>query len=114
MNNHEKAVKFLTFLQNGNVVVIKDAAEFRAFSGILRNHGLQDLLRKGGYQDWIADYSWKTNLKEGWDGKTLYAECQSGKEGIGIYPYTPRTQTYWYGQEPLTVNDIDCRSEGGY
>ena len=42
-----------------------------------------------------------------WDGKTLYAECQIGKESIAIYPYTVRATVEWYGVEPMSVNDID-------
>ena len=41
-----------------------------------------------------------------WDGKTLYAECQIGKESIGIYPYSVRATVEWYGRDPLTVSDI--------
>lgn len=109
----------LTFLQNGNVVVIKRFDDFYHFLQILERHGLIGLLPRNYPRHWgmaisLAFQSTKRERQNGeWDGKTLYAECQIGKESIGIYPYTTRATVEWYGTEPLTVDDIDSTAPPG-
>ena len=106
-----KAANLLTFLQNGNVIRIRDASEYAAFIRLMATHGLGSLLapRKALYEDVIKLYKLPQNVFKhpGWDGKTLYAECQNGKESIGIYPYTVRATVEWYGVEPMSVDDVD-------
>lgn len=120
MSAPKRLVNLLTFLQNGNVVRIKDNDEYNRFGQILFRHGLSTLVPRNAdsYPAEIFQII-KFNhgdrlLREGeWDGKTLYAECQIGKESIGIYPYTVRATVEWYGKEPLSVDDIDDVSLSG-
>lgn len=109
----DSAINLLKFLQNGNVVRIRNNEEFNRFRYIMLHHGLTNLL-KGWSQTYPAQvfhikFNGSDNLIKSaeWDGKTLYAECQIGKESIGIYPYTERGTVEWYGTEPMSVNDID-------
>ena len=110
----------LMFLQNGNVVRIRDNEEYNRFGQILFRHGLHDLVPRNAdsYPAEIFGII-KFNhgdrlLREGeWDGKTLYAECQIRKGSIGIYPYTVRATVEWYGTEPMSVDDIDDISLSG-
>lgn len=106
-----KTVNFLSFLQNGNVVRIRDDNEYTEFLHVLSIHRLDSLLtpRKGLYESVIKLYKLPQNASKypDWDGKTLYAECQLGKESIGIYPYTVRATVEWYEKEPMSVDDID-------
>lgn len=107
----QKTINLLTFLQNGNVVRIRDEKEYIAFISFMAKRGLGSLLapRKALYGDIIALYKLPQNVFKypDWDGATLYAECQNGKESISIYPYTVRATVEWYGTEPMSVDDID-------
>lgn len=117
----QKTINLLTFLQNGNVVRIRDNNEFNRFKIIMLRRGLTSLMRgwKDSYPATIANLKWQRAdplfspqglemIKSGeWDGKTLYAECQLGKESIGVYRYTVRATVEWYGVEPMSVDDID-------
>jgi len=110
-----KLTNLLEFLQNANVILIRDEAEYIRFSRIISHHGLDGLLptKKGK----PLSYSGLLSLFLGtpqhsapfsdWDGKAFYAECQIGKEAIGIYPYDSRTVVEWYGTQPMEVDDID-------
>ena len=116
MNARKQQLNLLKFLQNGNVVVIKDGDEFEWFFHILRRHGLLELAPLGtsksqSYQAAVSLYRMDPGVPD-WDGKTLYAECQIGKESIGIYPYTTRATVEWYGIEPMSVADIDDPGPG--
>lgn len=116
----DKIVNLLTFLQNGNVVRIRNNEEFNRFRSIMLKHGLTPLLKgwKDTYPATVANLrrqrrdplfppQGEAMVKSGeWDGTTLYAECQIGKESIGIYPYTVRATVEWYGTEPMSVDDI--------
>lgn len=107
----QKATNLLTFLQNGNVVRIRDDKEFDRFASLMTKLGLGSLLapRRMGYKEVIKLYKLPQNVFKypDWDEKTLCAECQIGKESIGIYPYTVRATVEWYGVEPMSVDDID-------
>lgn len=115
MAPRKQQVNLLRFLQNGNVVVIKDNDEFEWFLHILHRHGLLELapcgtLQTHTYPATVAGYRKDQRIGErhpGWDGETLYAECQLGKESIGIYPYYPKAVIEWYGVEPMSVADLD-------
>ena len=110
----KKAINLLTFLQNGNVIRIRNNEEFNRFGTIMLRHGLTPLV-KGWAQTYPAQIFQAIKFNGGdrliksteWDGKTFYAECQIGKESIGIYPYTVRATVEWYGIEPMSVDDID-------
>lgn len=110
----QKALNLLKFLQNGNIVRIRDNEEFNRFGYIMLHHGLTPLV-KGWAQSYPAQVFQTVKFNGGdrliksteWDGKTFYAECQIGKEAIGIYPYTVRATVEWYGVEPMSVDDID-------
>lgn len=120
MGARKQQLNLLKFLQNGNVVVIKDGDEFEWFLHILHRHGLLELvpcgtLKNQTYPATVAGYRRDPGVGErypGWDGKTLYAECQIGKESIGIYPYDAKTVVSWYGTEPMSVADIDDPGPG--
>jgi hypothetical protein len=120
MSARKQQLNLLRFLQNGNVVVIKDGDEFEWFLHILRKHGLLELvppwtLKNQTYQATVAGYRKDPKIGElhpGWDGETLYAECQIGKESIGIYPYYPKAVISWYGVEPMSVADLDDPGPG--
>ena len=120
MSARKQQVNLLRFLQNGNVVRIQDNDEFEWFLHILRRHGLLELVpgaaRKAPtYQATVADYRNDPRvggLRPRWDGKTLYAECQIGKESIGIYPYDEEAVVMWYGVKPMSVADIDDPGPG--
>lgn len=110
----QKVINLLKFLQNGNVVRIRNNEEFNRFGSIMLRHGLTPLLK--GWADSypvqifrIIEFNGGDNLIKlrQWDGKTLYAECQIGKESIGIYSYIVRATVEWYGVEPMSVDDID-------
>lgn len=105
-----KAANFLSFLQNGNVVVIRDEEGLLRFELLLKDAGLLCLLpRIGDSLRAICHFFDKSGGRirhPGWDGQTVYAECQIGKEGIGLYPYDARAVTAWYGSDPLEVDDI--------
>lgn len=117
----QKTTNLLIFLQNGNVVRIRDNNEFERFTTIMLKRGLTPLLRgwKDSYPATVHNLRRQRDdplfppmgeemIKSGqWDGKTLYAECQLGKESIGIYPYTVRATVEWYEKEPMSVDDID-------
>ena len=110
----KKAVNLLKFLQNWNIIRIRDNEEFNRFGYIMLRHGLSSLM-KGWAQTYPAQVFQTVKFNKGdrlietteWDGKTFYAECQIGKESIGIYPYTYRATVEWYGAEPMSVDDID-------
>lgn len=116
MKTRKQQLNLLKFLQNGNVVVIKDSDEFDWFHHILRRHGVLELVPKNQtYQATVDSYKKDPRiggLRPGWDGKTLYAECQIGKESIGIYPYDAKAVVLWYGVEPMSVADIDDPGPG--
>lgn len=101
------AKKLLIFLQEGNVVRIDNETEYVKFTRFLTNLGFEDILLRGkdSYDDTIRLFNLPYNKEEGWDGKTLYAECQIGKESIGFYPYTSKVYD-WYGVEPMSVDDV--------
>ena len=104
------AVKLLRFLQNSNVVRIRDQGEYDRFVARIKGVGFGELLpRLGDDFRAICQFYQQARLPgaKDWDGKTLYAECQIGKESIGIYPYTVRATVEWYGVEPMSVDDID-------
>ena len=116
----QKAVNLLRFLQNMNVVRIRNNDEFERFLSAMQSHGLLSLVPCGTLktQTYVATVATFAKLrgqmgereliKSGhWDGTTLYAECQIGKESIGIYPYTDGATVEWYGVEPMSVDDID-------
>ena len=120
----KKTINLLRFLQNGNVVRIRNNDEFERFLSVMHRHGLLSLVPCGTLktQTYIATVAnlrrqrrdplfppqGEAMVKSGeWDGTTLYAECQIGKESIGIYPYTVRATVEWYGVEPMSVDDID-------
>lgn len=110
----QKAINLLKFLQNGNIVRIRNNEEFNRFGTIMLRHGLTPLV-KGWAQTYPAQVFQTIKFNSGdhliktteWDGKTFYAECQIGKESIGIYPYTVHATVEWYGVEPMSVDDID-------
>ena len=112
----QKTTNLLTFLQNGNVIRIRSACEYATFIAIMAKHELSPLLapRKALYEDIIKLYKLPQNIFKhpDWDGTTLYAECQNGKESIALYPYTVRATVEWYGTEPMSVDDIDDRGLG--
>lgn len=103
------AVKLLTFFQQGNVVRINNESEYEKFTSFLTKLGFRDLLprRIDSYDEMLRLHNLPYNRSNNpdWDGKTLYAECQIGKESIGIYPYTSSVYD-WYGVEPMSVDDI--------
>lgn len=105
-----KATNLLKFLQNENVVRINNKSEYENFRRTMIKHGLGALVlpREATYEDVIKLYKLPQNVQKhpGWDGMTLYAECQNGKEAIAIYPYTAHTTVVWYGIEPMFVRDI--------
>ena len=118
MGSANKTTNLLKFLQNWNVVRIRDGGEFNRFKSIMQRHGLTPLV-KGWPQTYLGQIL-QTVVHNGgdqliknqeWDGDTLYAECQIGKESIGIYPYTVRATVEWYGTEPMSVDDIDDADE---
>lgn len=110
-----KLTNLLAFLQNANVVLIRDEAEYNRFVRALEHHCLSRLLpSKDGsplsYRELLFLFVGTPQNSapfSDWDGKALYAECQIGKEAIGIYPYDTRTTVEWYGTEPMDVDDID-------
>ena len=106
----DKATNLLKFLQNENVVRINNEAEYVNFRRTMIKHGLDTLVlpREATYEDVLKLYNLPNNVHKhpGWDGMTLYAECQNGKEAIAIYPYTAHTTVVWYGVEPMAVRDI--------
>ena len=110
IRDREKVVNMLAFLQNSNVVAIRSDEEFKKFVGVIQAHGFSALIpwpaAGKGYDDYVADSLKRAARFPGWDGKTLFAECQIGMESIGIYPYTEETTEQWYGIEPFTVDDI--------
>ena len=120
MSARKQQLNLLRFLQNGNVIVIKDGDEFEWFLHILHRHGLLELapigtLKNQTYQATVADYRRDPGIGErypDWDGKTLYAECQIGKESIGIYPCDAKAVVSWYGTNPMSVADIDDPGPG--
>ena len=98
--------KFLGFLQNLNVVRISGECEYTSFQWLVDSHKLADLLPACGLRTYAGMLAlFPRERYPGWDGKTLYAECQIGKEGIGIYPYSPDVAA-WYGAEPYSIDDI--------
>lgn len=110
-------LNLLAFLQNANVVAIRDADEFEWFVHAMCRHGLDELLptdtlKTQTYRALVAGYARENRGgKAGrrypdWDGATLYAECQIGKESIGIYPYEGKAVVGWYGAEPFSVADV--------
>lgn len=112
MKTDDKQVNLLRFLQNGNVILIRNDKEFERFRGVMLRHGLETLTRGWAqtYQETVAGYLKDPRiggLRPGWDGKTFYAECQIGKESIGIYPYDAKAVVLWYGTEPMSIDDID-------
>lgn len=110
-----KLTNLLSFLQNLNVVVIRDNDEYERFHHILARHGILELIPGKTLQTYPATISLFEKANVGtpgmkfldWDGKTLYAECQIGKRSIGIYPYTERAVVEWYGERPMSVDDVD-------
>ena len=122
MEPRKQQLNLLTFLQNGNVVAIRDEDEFQWFLHIMRRHGLIefvpcDTLKTQTYKAMVAEYEKEVRMSAGvrweyWDGKTLYAECQLGKESIGIYPYDEMAVTSWYGGKPMSVSDINDPGPG--
>ena len=110
----QKAINLLKFFQNGNIIRIRNNEEFNRFGEIMLHHGLTPLVK--GWAQSYPDQVFQTIKFNGgdrliksteWDGKTFYAECQIGKEAIGIYPYTVRATVEWYGAEPMSIDDID-------
>ena len=120
MSARRQQLNLLGFLQNANVVVIKDDYEFERFYHILRRHGLLELVplwtpRSQTYRTAVSGYRQDPTIGRqypGWDGKTLYAECQIGKESIGIYPYDAKAVVSWYGTAPMSVADVDDPGPG--
>ena len=120
MGARKQQLNLLRFLQNANVVVIRDEDEFTWFHHILHRHGLLELvppsiLKNQTYRATVAGYRKDPVIGErypGWDGKTLYAECQIGKESIGIYPYDAKAVVSWYGTEPMSVAAVDDPGPG--
>lgn len=114
MAARRQQLNLLAFLQNANVVVIRDNDEYEWFCHELSRHGLLELIPGKTLQTYPATVSLFEKANVGapgmkfldWDGKTLYAECQIGKESIGIYPYTVHSTVEWYGVEPMSVDDI--------
>lgn len=113
MANKETA--FLGFLQNSNVIIIKDFKDFYDLDKRINEAGLGGLQPHKGLGV-LQDYMYLINLYGlpqnkshhiGWDGQTLYAECQIGKEQISYYPYDdPKALEDWYGVKPLSVSEI--------
>ena len=117
MAARKQQINLLAFLQNQNVVVIHDRDEFEWFLHAMHHHGILELVPCGTLQTQTYDATVAGFRRDNraaspgvrypdWDGKTLYAECQIGKESIGIYPYSVRATVEWYGRDPLTVSDI--------
>lgn len=114
MKPRSQQLNLLRFLQNANVVVIRDEDEFQWFLHAMRRHGLLELvpcgtLKTQTYQATVSGFQREGGIGlryPTWDGKTLYAECQIGKESIGIYPYDEKAVVGWYGTEPLSVADV--------
>lgn len=114
MKHSDKQVNLLRFLQNGNVILIRNDKEFERFRGCMLRHGLETLMH-GWAQTYPTQVFQTIKFNGGdrliksteWDGKTFYAECQIGKESIGIYPHTVRATVEWYGTEPMSIDDID-------
>lgn len=106
----DKAANLLKFLQNENVVRINNESEYAIFRRTMIKHGLGTLVlpREATYEDVLKLYNLPHNVYKhpGWDGMTLYAECQNGKEAIAIYPYTRKATEEWYGMETISVSDI--------
>lgn len=115
MEARRQQILFLDFLQNRNVVVIHDGDEYQWFVQALCRYNMLELLPGKTLESYptIVSRFKRDNLVAspgvrypGWDGRTLYAECQIGKESIGIYPYTRKTVVEWYGEEPYAVEDV--------
>lgn len=115
MAARKQQINLLAFLQNANVVRIDDNDEYEWFVHELAKHGLLELIPGKTLETYPAilarlrrdDRAASPGVRyPDWDGKTLYAECQIGKESIGIYPYSVRATVEWYGRDPLTVSDI--------
>ena len=112
--NEKSQRRLLAFLQNLNVVRIRDQKEWNRFVSFMIGCGLDDLLPHGfcrnAARGEIIEASKSDPHRplrgEDWDGETLYAECQIGKGSIGIHPYTVKATVEWYGAEPLSVDDI--------
>lgn len=110
-----KQTAFLGFLQNSSVIIIKDFKDYNSLDKRLNEAGLGSLQPNRGlgvlqnYMYILSVYDLPQNKAKNskWDGKTLYAECQIGKEQISYYPYDdPKGLEDWYGVKPLSVSDI--------
>lgn len=102
---NEKTKNLLGFFQNANIVILRDEREFDFFRKLLIHYRLVDLLPPTrSYGSMINLIKGNPNPTDAWDGRTLYAECQIGKEEIGIHPLTDRAVGYGYPQ--LTVDDL--------
>lgn len=121
MAARKQQLNLLRFLQNGNVVVIRDEDEFQWFLHIMHRHGLLELvpcgtLKNQTYRATVSGFHREDGVGlryPTWDGKTLYAECQIGKESIGIYPYDEKAVVGWYGTQPMSVADVDDPGPAG-
>lgn len=102
-------LNLLTFLQNGNVVVVHNEVEFNLFVKFLTKRKLAELLPTAKGKPLGYDFYVSVGSRYGsWDRKSLYFECQIGKEGIGVYPYDhSMTVEDWYGKSLLTIKDFD-------
>lgn len=109
----DRDIAFIDFLHNYKVILIKDFEDFYNLDKRIEEEGLGGLQPRKGlgvlqtYMYLIDIYSLPQNKRkyDGWDKKTLYAECRNGQ--IAYYPYDDPKNLYdWYGAKPLSVSDI--------
>lgn len=106
MNPREQQLNLLRFLQNKNVVVIRDERDYERFRWVLASHGLEDLAAFDiEYRERRIMYAMSSS-HPGWDGKALCAECRVGRDEIEIVPYDEKAAVKWYGIDPYSVDDI--------
>ena len=108
------AKNLLAFLQGHKVIIVNNKADHFWLCHLLRRAGLIPLLEgPGSYEELIELFEGeqKRGKHAGWDGETLYAECDPEKGSIALYPYDGRSADLWYGdaENQLTVGDVQRR-----
>lgn len=98
--NRDKT-KWLELLTGVNTIIINNEQEFNKFSKFLNDVGLGDLLK-----DYTSFFDWQHLAKiNNRISDYLIFEFQFGK-GM-TFGYTKEESKSWYGEDPLTVNDLD-------
>lgn len=108
------ARNLLAFLQGRKVIIVSNKDDHFWLCHLLRRAGLLPLLEgPGSYEELIELFENARNSGKhaGWDGGTLYAECDPEKGSIALYPYDGRSADLWYGdaENQLTVGDVQRR-----